>query len=75
DNYDAIEVSKTKHIPVDYPGAMGVPISFLDKYNPEQFEILGMDRPLIEALTGKQSRFLIKGKEKFARIVIRNRQI
>ena len=40
DNYDAIEVSKTKHIPVDYPGAMGVPITFLDKYNPEQFEII-----------------------------------
>jgi len=34
DNYDAIEVSKTLHIPVDYPGAMGVPIPFLDKYNP-----------------------------------------
>jgi hypothetical protein len=42
DNYDAIEVSKTKEIPVDYDGAMGVPITFLDKYNPEQFEILGI---------------------------------
>lgn len=42
DNYDAIEVSKTKDIPVDYTGAMGVPISFLDKYNPGQFEILGI---------------------------------
>ncbi|MDQ6785567.1 MAG: adenine-specific methyltransferase EcoRI family protein [Acidobacteriota bacterium] len=42
DNYDAIEVSKTKDIPVDYDGAMGVPITFLDKYNPEQFEILGI---------------------------------
>lgn len=42
DNYNAIEVSKTKDIPVDYNGAMGVPISFLDKYNPEQFEILGI---------------------------------
>lgn len=41
DNYDAIEVSKTKEIPEDYAGVMGVPISFLDKYNPEQFEILG----------------------------------
>ncbi|EIC19492.1 adenine-specific methyltransferase EcoRI family protein [Thiorhodovibrio frisius] len=42
DNYNAIEVSKTKDIPVDYIGAMGVPISFLDKYNPDQFEILGI---------------------------------
>lgn len=40
-NYDAIEVSKVTDIPVDYDGAMGVPISFLDKYNPEQFEIVG----------------------------------
>ncbi|MBR2520546.1 MAG: adenine-specific methyltransferase EcoRI family protein [Selenomonadaceae bacterium] len=42
DNYDAIEVSKTAEIPVDYFGVMGVPITFLDKYNPEQFEIIGM---------------------------------
>lgn len=42
DNYDAIEVSKTKDIPLDYEGVMGVPITFLDKYNPEQFEIVGM---------------------------------
>ena len=41
DNYDAIEVSKTKNIPIDYDGAMGVPITFLDKYNPEQFKIVG----------------------------------
>jgi len=42
DNYDAIEVSKTKEIPEDYYGVMGVPITFLDKYNPEQYEILGI---------------------------------
>lgn len=41
DNYDAIEVSKTSDIPCDYDGVMGVPITFLDKYNPEQFEIIG----------------------------------
>ena len=41
DNYDAIEVPFTDAIPSDYEGVMGVPISFLDKYNPEQFEILG----------------------------------
>ena len=42
DNYDAIEVSKTKEIPMDYTGVMGVPITFMYKYNPDQFEILGM---------------------------------
>ena len=42
DNYNAIEVGKTSDIPLDYPGAMGVPITFLDKYNPEQFDILGI---------------------------------
>jgi hypothetical protein len=42
DNYDAIEVSKIAEIPYDWNGAMGVPITFLDKYNPEQFEILGI---------------------------------
>lgn len=42
DNYDAINVDKTKDIPMDYYGAIGVPITFMDKYNPEQFEILGI---------------------------------
>lgn len=41
DNYDAMEVSYTEAIPSDYDGIMGVPISFLDKYCPDQFEILG----------------------------------
>jgi len=41
DNYNAINVDKTKDIPMDYAGAMGVPITFMDKYNPEQFEIIG----------------------------------
>ena len=43
DNYDAINVDKTADIPCDYAGIMGVPITFMDKYNPDQFEILGMD--------------------------------
>jgi len=43
-NYDAIEVSKVADIPMDYDGKMGVPITFLDKYNPEQFEIIGSSR-------------------------------
>ena len=41
DNYDAINVDRTAEIPMDWDGAMGVPITFLDKHNPEQFEILG----------------------------------
>ena len=45
-NYDAIEVGKTKDIPSDWPGEMGVPITFLDKHNPDQFEILGSSREL-----------------------------
>lgn len=55
DNYDAIEVSKTKDIPMDYDGAMGVPITFLDKYNPDQFEILGItDRANTSGLRTKK---------------------
>lgn len=42
DNYDAINVDKVSDIPIDYDGVMGVPITFLDKYNPEQFEIMGI---------------------------------
>ena len=42
DNYDAIEVSKVADIPMDYDGVMGVPLTFLDKHNPDQFEILGL---------------------------------
>ena len=44
DNYDAIEVPFTDAIPSDYDGVMGVPITFLDKYNPEQFEIVGLTK-------------------------------
>ncbi len=74
DNYDAINVDKTKDIPCDYDGAMGVPITFLDKFNPEQFEIVGIDRVLVEELTGKVSRFRINGKELYARILIRKKE-
>ncbi|MCT7945303.1 adenine-specific methyltransferase EcoRI family protein [Shewanella septentrionalis] len=42
ENFDAINVNKTKDIPIDYDGFMGVPITFMDKYNPEQFEIIGV---------------------------------
>ena len=62
-NYDAIEVSKTKEIPINYDGAMGVPITFLDKYNPEQFEILGSSRTLGNpmSLIAKKGTFLQGG--------------
>jgi hypothetical protein len=52
-NYDAIEVSKVTDIPIDYDGEMGVPISFLDKYNPEQFEIVGSSSNLSEPIKTK----------------------
>ena len=70
DNYDAIEVSKTKEIPMDWDGAMGVPISFLDKHNPEQFEILGADTEF----AGKLGRFYVNGNRKYARLVIQRRR-
>ena len=75
DNYDAIEVSKTAEIPCDYSGVMGVPISFMDKYSPEQFEIIGLDRYTVpkEFLVG--GRVAIDGKPKYARILIRRKQV
>lgn len=55
DNYDAINVDKTNDIPIDYDGVMGVPITFLDKYNPSQFEILGItDRQNTSGLRTKK---------------------
>ena len=73
DNYDAIEVSKVANIPLDYDGVMGVPITFLDKYCPEQFEIIGLDRYTVpkEFLVG--GRVAINGKPTYARILIRNK--
>ena len=73
DNYDAINVNKTSDIPIDYEGVMGVPITFLDKYNPEQFEIIGLDR-YVEDNPRYGHRFKISGKETYARILIRHRQ-
>ena len=72
DNYDAIEVSKVVEIPMDYADCMGVPVTFLDKYNPTQFEILGLDR-YIDGNQTPNKRFMIDGKEIYARIVIRKR--
>lgn len=69
DNYDAINVDKIKDIPVDYTGAMGVPITFLDKYNPEQFEIVKFRK-------GDDDKDLcINGKCPYFRIIIRNKKL
>ena len=69
DNYDAIEVPYTDAIPKDYNGIMGVPISFLEKYCPDQFEILGNEYDL-EISKG---RGYINGERKYGRIFIRFR--
>lgn len=74
DNYDAVNVDKTSDIPYDYNGVMGVPITFLDKYNPEQFEIIGMDR-YVEDNPHFGHRFTINGKETYARILIRQKGV
>ena len=73
DNYDAINVNKLSDIPVDYDGVMGVPITFMDKYDPDQFEIIGLERYTVpkEFLVG--GRFAINGKRKYARILVRPR--
>lgn len=72
DNYDAIEVSKTSDIPFDFFGVMGVPITFLDKFNPKQFEIVGLDR-YVEDNPHYGHRFTLNGKETYARILIRRK--
>lgn len=72
DDYNAINVNKTGDIPCDYDGVMGVPITFLDKYCPSQFEILGIDR-YIKDNPRPNRRFTIKGKEIYARILIRRK--
>lgn len=72
DNYDAINVNRTADIPCDYDKIMGVPITFLDKYNPNQFEIVGLDR-YVQDNPHFGHRFTINKKETYARILIRNR--
>ena len=82
DNYDAIEVPYTDAIPSDYDGVMGVPISFLEKYCPEQFEILGLAasagyNPQIVGIPFqgvKDARPLIDGKNTYARVFIRKKR-
>jgi len=80
DNYDAINVDKVAEIPYDYDGAMGVPITFLDKYNPEQFEIISSndlrkrgDVPYKEHGLIKDKDGAINGHPTYVRIVIRRK--
>ncbi|MCR5050968.1 MAG: adenine-specific methyltransferase EcoRI family protein, partial [Paludibacteraceae bacterium] len=68
DNYNAINVNVTNDIPCDYEGVMGVPITFMDKYNPEQFEIIKFRK-------GDDDKDLtINGKSPYFRILIRNKK-
>ena len=73
DDYDAINVSKVNEIPCDYKGKMGVPVTFLERFNPQQFELIGIDRYL-EDNPNYGRRFKINGKEIYARIVIVNKE-
>lgn len=72
DNYNAINVDKVADIPINFDGVMGVPITFLDKYNPEQFEIIGLDR-YVEDNPNYGKRFTLNGKETYARILIKHK--
>lgn len=69
DNYDAVDVSKTKLIPFDYDGVMGVPVTFMDKYSPDQFEIVG-----ISGECG-QREGIVNGVSKYVRIFIKNKNV
>lgn len=80
DNYDAIDVGRVVDIPEDYDEAMGVPITFLDKYNPIQFEILNANNirtnnhvPIKEHGLIKDKDGTVKGRAKYARIVIKRK--
>lgn len=81
-NYDAIDVSKTQKIPYDYEGLMGVPVSFLSKYNPEQFELIGKGVGIDKTVRwkGDKSALWIEKDSKpfkapFERILIRNKHV
>ena len=78
DNYDAINVDKVADIPRNYDGVMGVPITYLDKHNPDQFEILGITESNGRGFStglwdeaSKKAHPYVKGEKKYARIFIR----
>ncbi len=78
DNYDAIDVSETKNTPRDYKGVMGVPITWLDKYCPEQFEIMGITEANGVGLSnglwkGGNKKAAVNGEEKYSRIFIKHK--
>ena len=78
DNYDAININKTKEIPIDYDGVMGVPITFMTKYNPDQFEIIdGLNRySILNGPTDKtRGKYMsqVNGKPLYVRIVIKHK--
>ncbi len=88
ENYDAIEVGRTQNIPIDYDGVMGVPITFLDKYSPDQFEIImlanGNARTNVPPKTLSKVKYrphpedrggvgIINGQRSYARILIRRK--
>ena len=80
DHYDAINVDKTNEIPMDYKGNIGVPITFLNKYSPEQFEIIdGLNRySILDGPTPEtQGKYLsqVNGNPIYVRIVIKNKKI
>ncbi|MCL5798245.1 MAG: adenine-specific methyltransferase EcoRI family protein [Patescibacteria group bacterium] len=82
DYYDAIEVPRVLEIPMDYRGAMGVPVTFLDKYNPEQFEIMSSNDIRLNSIVPFKEHGLIKdkdgainGKPTYVRIVIKNKKV
>ncbi len=82
DNFNAINVNKVADIPCDYGGVMGVPITFMDKFNPDQFEIIGLcsgvnDSKLLGIpITWEKSSAhpYVNGKKAYARIFIRKKQ-
>jgi len=82
DNYEAINVDRVSDIPMDYEGAMGVPVTFMDKYNPDQFEIINSNDirlndkvPFKEHGLIKDKDGTINGKPKYIRIVIKNKRV
>lgn len=82
DNYHAVNIDKAVEIPRDYKGAMGVPITFIDKYNPDQFEILDAnnyrkneDVPYKDHGLIKDKESAINGKAKYVRVLIKNKRL
>jgi hypothetical protein len=76
DNYDAIEVPKVSEIPADYDDAMGVPVTFVDKYNPEQFEIIGHVGSVgADGIYSFANAIYLNGKKLFKRILIKKKKV